>query len=161
MIVRRLFHPVLALALASVACQPPAQEPADLSADDVAAIQGSLDAVVEGELAGDWEAVSEAFADDAVFMMPNTPSVEGKAAWLQVVEAMSYNITDLTVEVDDIEGRGDLAYVRGTYNETYLLGDAVDPTVADGKFVWILNRQPDGWKVVVAIVNSNLPLEET
>ena len=162
MIVRRILVPVLAIALAGIACQPPAQEPAELSADDVSAIKGLLDVVIEGDLAGDWEKVASVFAEDAVFMMPNAPSLEGPAAWLEFVTAAEIVITDLTVDVAEVDGRGDLAYVRGTYSEAFTAGGASEPTVMDGKFIWILRKGADGgWKVTVAISNSNAPVEET
>lgn len=161
MIVRRLLYPALALAVASVACQPAAQQPAGLSADDAAAIKGTLDAVIEGELAGDWDAVGAIFAEDAAFMMPNAPALEGRAAWMQFVKAAGFVITDLTVDVADIDGRGDLAFVRGVYSEVMSMGGA-EPTAVEGKWIWILRKQADGeWKVVVTMSNSNLPVEET
>jgi len=161
MIVRRVSYPLLALALVCTACQPPPQEPAALSADDVAAINGVIDAVIEADLAGDWAAVAENFVEDLVYMPPNLPAVEGRAAWLEWVQSLDFKIIELAVDVHEIDGRGDLAFVRGKYAETLAEGDA-EPMELDGKWIWILRKQADGsWKVAVGISNSNTaPAEE-
>ena len=161
MIVRRLFYPALAFAVVSVACQPAAQQAAGLSDDDVAAIHGMVDAVIASDLAGDWNAVGENFAEDFVYMPANMQLIEGKAAWLQFVQGAELKITELSAEILELDGRGDLAFARGVYSEVLSMGDA-EPTQDEGKWVWVLRKQADGaWKVVVAISNSNLPLEET
>jgi len=106
--------------------------------------------------------VAAVFTDDAVFMMPNVPALEGREAWLKFAKAADIAITDLTIDAADIDGRGGLAYARGTYSETFTVGSAAEPTANEGKWVWILRKQADGeWKVIVAISNSSLPLEET
>jgi len=161
MLVRRLLYPTLALALVSVACQPAAQQTAALSDDDVAAIQLMLDGVLEGELAGDWNAVAKNFAEDFVYLPANMQPIEGRAAWLLFVQGAELKIAELSAEILELDGRGDLAFARGVYSEILSMGDA-EPTEDEGKFVWILRKQADGsWKVVVAIGNSNLPLDET
>jgi uncharacterized protein (TIGR02246 family) len=123
----------------------------------VAAIQGVVDQLIEADLAGDWDAVAALFADDAVFRMPDQPTVEGKAAWRAMVDEMQPTVHALTVDVAEIEGRGDLAYIRGTYSETFSFGEN-EPADMEGKFVWILEQQPDGsWLVTVGISNSDQP----
>ncbi|UCC85268.1 MAG: nuclear transport factor 2 family protein [Gemmatimonadota bacterium] len=161
MIGRKLSLVVVALAAASAGCQPAAQEAGPLSDADAAAIQGVIDALIEADLAGDWDAVAALFADDAVFMMPDRPALEGKAAWRAMVDEMQPTIHAVTVDVAEIEGRGDLAYVRGTYSETLSFGEN-EPFDLEGKFVWIMKRQSDGsWLVTVGISNSNQPASDT
>lgn len=161
MIGRKLSLVVVALAAASAGCQPAAQEAGPLSDADAAAIQGVIDALIEADLAGDWDAVAALFADDAVFMMPDRPALEGKAAWRAMVDEMQPTIHAVTVDVAEIEGRGDLAYVRGTYSETLSFGEN-EPFDLEGKFVWIMERQSDGsWLVTVGISNSNQPASDT
>jgi uncharacterized protein (TIGR02246 family) len=158
---RRLSVVLLGLVVASVACQPVAQEAGALSDADVAAIQAVVDALIEADLAGDWDAVAALFADDAVFMMPDRPALEGKAAWRAMVDEMQPTIHAVTVDVAEMEGRGDLAYIRGTYSETLSFGEN-EPFDLEGKFVWILEKQSDGsWLVSVGISNSNQPAAGT
>lgn len=157
MVGRKLSFVVVALTVASAGCQPAMQEAGPLSGADVAAIRGVVDALREANLAGDWDAAAALFADDAVFMMPDRPALEGKAAWRASVAAMQPTVHALTVQVAEIEGRGDLAYTRGTYSETVSVGTN-EPVDFEGKYVWILRKQADGsWLLTVGISNSNQP----
>ena len=161
MVGRKISLVLVALAMASAGCQPAAQEAGPLSDADVAAIQGVVDALIEADLAGDWDAVAALFVDDAVFMMPDQPALEGKAAWRAMVGEMQPTIHAITVDVAEIEGRGDLAYIRGTYSETLSFGEN-EPVDLEGKYVWILKKQADGsWLVTVGISNSNQPPADT
>jgi len=61
------------------------------------------------------------YAENATFMPPNQGMVQGRAAilaWMKTVPPMSH----FTASAIDINGRGDLAYVRGTYQVVYLAG---------------------------------------
>ncbi len=117
----------LALAFASTACQPPAEEAGPLSEEDLAAIEASL----------------ESFA-------------QAIRAWLEPFPPIEYEGT-----VVEIDGRGDLAFVRGNYSETYTVEGAPEPIHHAGKYVKIWRRQPDGsWLIAVEIWNSDLPLAE-
>ena len=70
-------------------------------------------------------------------------------------------MTQFTIPPTEIDGRGDLAYVRGTYAMTIMPEGAPEPIREIGKYVVILQKQPDGsWLVVVDIWNSDLPLPE-
>jgi uncharacterized protein (TIGR02246 family) len=141
---------VLALALASTACQQPAQEAAGLSEEDVSAIRGVVDALREADLAGDWEAVVALYAEDAVFMMPDQPEF-GRAAWRAGLDEAQMTFHEVTFEVAEIDGRADLAFLRGTYSATVSVGEA-EPEEVVGKIVWILKKQPDGsWLIALQI----------
>jgi ketosteroid isomerase-like protein len=74
---------------------------------------------------------------------------------------MQPTVHAITVDVAEIEGRGDLAYIRGTYSETLSFGGN-EPVDLEGKYVWILKKQADGsWLVTVGISNSNQPPADT
>jgi len=140
----------LALALTSMACQPPAQEAGPLSDEDVSAIRGVVDALREAQLAGDWDAVVALYAEDVVFMLPGQPEF-GKAAMRAMVDEAQMTFHELTFEVAEIDGRADLAFLRGTFSATISVGEA-EPFEGPGKYVWILKKQPDGsWLVTVSI----------
>jgi ketosteroid isomerase-like protein len=97
----------LALALASTACQAPAQEAAGLSEEDVAAIRGASQAWAEAFKADD-DAAAVAFAtEDAVLMPPNMPAFQGHPALEEYVA--SFTVTDFSVTRLEIDGLGDLA----------------------------------------------------
>lgn len=103
-------------------------------------------------------AIANMFAENAVFMPPNMGVVEGRAAIRAFFESFPA-IPDFTGVIIEVEGRDDLAYVRGTYSYT-MPAVGRNPAVQDhGKFVEIRRRQTDGkWLVVVDIFNSDLPL---
>lgn len=136
---------------AAVACQP---APGPLAQADVDAIQAVSDSFTAHMLAKDWEALSGLYAEDAVLMPPNEKTVTGQAAirdWMAAFPPISqFSLRNAT-----IEGRGDLAYVRGTYALT--LG--IEGSPADsGKYIEIRKQGPDGmWRLTVDIFNSSRP----
>ena len=65
------------------------------------------------------------------------------------------------VTIVQIDGRGDLAFVRSTYSETYIVEGTPQPIHDTGRIVDIWRKQPDGkWLIAVHISNSDLPLPE-
>lgn len=148
------------LALGVAACQPPAQDGGVLSEQDIAAIKANLDGMVAAELAGDWDKLGEYLTEDFVRMRADMPAVEGKAAWIQFLKGMDFDVTALSVDYQDIDGRGDLAYVRGAYSETISMGES-GPMELVGKFLWIYEKQADGsWLASHGIGNSDAPMAE-
>jgi uncharacterized protein (TIGR02246 family) len=151
----------LALAFASTACQPAAQEAGPLSDEDVAAIKSIGPAVDQAALAGDWDAMVAVMTEDGLYMPPNGPVVQGRDAMVAWLESMDSKMTEHTLELVEVDGRGDIAYARGTYAETYTVGEAAQPIEEVGKHLAILRKQPDGtWLISIWIWNSDLPLGE-
>ena len=148
----------LALTLVSfVACQPPG--PAELSEEDIAAIEASAQAWLDAVRASDWPAVAAMYTDDAVFMPPNEPAVVGRDSILAWFEAFP-PIGDVDIEVVEIDGRGELVYVRGTYELT-ITPEGLGPIADSGKWLEIRRKQADGsWPLSRDIFNSDLALPE-
>jgi len=97
------------------------------------------------------------YTDDAMVMAPNEAAVQGKAAIQAWMEAPP-PISNFQMQSLEIEGRGDLAYDRGTYSVTVTPAGAA-PIEVHGKYLTILRKQADGsWKVQRDIWNSDLPL---
>ena len=95
-------------------------------------------------------------------MPPNQGIVEGRAGLIAWVEAMNISVTEYNLEIQDIDARGDLAFVRGTFDEAFTVEGVPDPITDSGKFIQIWRQQSDGsWQVTVDIYNLNLPLPET
>ncbi len=154
---RRIMLMAVALAFAILACQPPAQDVGMLADEDVAALEANIDGVVQAEVAGDWATVGNFLADDFVGLPSGMPAVEGKSAWIDWVSGMDFKISDLSVKYLEIDGRGDLAYVRGTYSELMAMGDS-EPERIDGKFLWIFKKQADGrWLATIGMGSSDAP----
>jgi ketosteroid isomerase-like protein len=126
-----------------------------LSAQDLAAIRASGEQFARLLLARDFDALVGLYAEDAVFMPPHHPAVKGRAAlrsWMAAFPAVSR----FTTEIEAIDGRQDLAYVRGTYAMTLEPEGAPGPVEDAGKFVEIRQKQPDGaWLLIGDIFNSD------
>lgn len=157
---RSVLLAALALALASTACQPPAQQAGPLSEEDVAAIRSSTESFAQAMLAGDPATVAGFFAEDAVAMPPNQPAVEGRAAIQAWLEALP-TVTQDELRLVEVTGRGEIAYGRGMYAMTVMPEGAHESIQDSGKYVVILQKQADGsWLIAVDIWNSDLPLAE-
>jgi uncharacterized protein (TIGR02246 family) len=144
-----------ALSCAVLACQP---APAKLSDADIAAIRASADSFAANALARRDSANAALFAPNGVFMPPNQPAVEGRAAiqaWFGAFPAMS----EFTLQLVEIDGRGDVAYVRGTYALTIAAAGRTPAMSDHGKYLEIRRRQADGrWLTALDMFNSDVPL---
>ena len=106
---------------------------------------------------GDAAAYSAFFTDDAVFMPPNAPTIEGRPAiedWANdTFEGVNIQLVSKEAE---IEITGDWAIVRGTYSITYTPEAGGESREEVGKWLVIMSRQPDGsWKYARTMWNSD------
>ncbi len=145
--------PVAVLLAAGIACAP---APAQLSPADLSAIGEVSDAFLKGVLARDFAAVAGLYLEDAVLNPPNQPPVKGRAAVRTFLESFP-PVREFKATRDQVDGRGDLAFVYGTYSMTVAPEGA--PEIKDaGKYVEIWRKQADGrWLIAVDIFNSDLP----
>jgi uncharacterized protein (TIGR02246 family) len=142
------------------ACQAPAPEVGPLSEEDVAAITASADVFAEAVVAGDWMALGALFTEDAVLMPPNGPVVEGRVTIQAFLEPFS-PITQFEATIVQMEGWGDLAFVRAAYSQGYIDEGTPESIHITGKYVEIWRKQPDGkWLIAVHIFNFDLPLPD-
>jgi ketosteroid isomerase-like protein len=97
------------------------------------------------------EAIGEAvsvFTEDIVYLQPGSPAVTGRDAiqmlWQGTLERMHVEMQFHTseVEIDDVLGFvvGDVTW-RGTPRSG---GDSI---VDEGRYIWILRRDDEGWKI--------------
>ncbi len=132
---------------------------ASLSDADIAAIEEGSAAFVAATNANDWGGVAALNTEDAVMMGPNGPAVEGRAA-IEAFFAAYPPFSGFTLNPVEIDGRGDLAFVRGTYSLTLEI-EGMEPTPDTGKYIEIRRKQADGSGVLAAdIFNSDSPLEQ-
>ena len=128
---------------------------AGLPAEDVAAIRRLTDEWKRFMVAADFESLAKCYTEDAVVMPPGHPTVRGRDA-IQKWIAGFPRATRFDNEIEQIDGRGDLAYVRGRYSMTLQPQGAPTPVEDAGKYVEIRKRQPDGsWPVANDIFNSD------
>jgi ketosteroid isomerase-like protein len=143
------------LALAAMACRP---APPPLTDADKTAIRAVGDSFIVFFRTNRDSAMATLYTETAIVMPPNAGAVEGRAAIRGFFEAYP-PLPDFTGMPVEIDGRGDLAYVRGTYSFSMPAAGG-RPAMSDhGKFLEIRRRQPDGtWMVSVDIFNSDVPL---
>ncbi len=122
------------------ACQPTA--PTALSDGDKAAIEATSQTFLKAAQASDWAGVAATYTEDAVLMPPNGPAVQGRDD-IQAFWESFPPVADLDLANVEIAGRGDLAYVRGTYKLKIVL-EGHDPVPDTGKYIEIRKKQADG-----------------
>ena len=141
----------LILMIAACRVAPPA-----LTDGDKAAIRAATDSFVANVRAHRDSASAALCTENASVMPPNTPIVEGRAAiraWLSTFAPTS----DFTLTPIEIVGRGDLAYVRGTYSFNLVGPDGHQVGEDHGKYLEIRRKQPDGaWLIAAHIFNSDV-----
>jgi uncharacterized protein (TIGR02246 family) len=161
--------PLVFLLCISFGCQKQvgvaAEEPAVDVEADAAAIKGILAEWVEAFNANELDRLADFyFAEDALGMYENIPTLEGKEAILtnMKVEKEKYGSTCESSVVKEVRVCGDMAVVRG--NDTGIITPEAggESFGYDSKWVAVFERQPDGkWKCIWEIVNSNLPAAST
>jgi ketosteroid isomerase-like protein len=128
-----------------------------LSSAELASIRDVSDRFARHLVARDFDSIAQLYTADAVLMPPHHPAVEGRGAirnWLGNFPRVSR----FTLTNHAIEGRADLAYVRGSYEMTLHPEGAPGPIEDTGKFIEIRKRQPDGsWLLAVDTFNSDKP----
>ena len=154
---KRLSWVLAFLVLTTSACtQPPVP---DTSEADITAIRAITDQFDEAINAGDFQAVADLYAEDAIRMPADAPAQIGKAAILEWfrVERGQYEI-----EIDNIvreaEVFGDWGFARGDATGTLAARDGSGTRVIDSKWMSVSRRMADGsWKIHRDIYNGNVP----
>lgn len=139
----------------SVACS--AEADMVLSADDESAIRAGVESIIAAANRGDWPAWTDGYAENAVAMPPNRRPLIGRAALLELLASLPPT-SDWEYDVIDLDGRGDLAFLRGTFTVRMSLPGSEVPTTVSGSSMYIWRRQSDeSWKVEREIWNSDDP----
>lgn len=160
---RRLIGLFVLVALILSACQPLPPPPvagAQTSAEDVtAAVNAIWDEYEASQVAGDPDRWIALWTDDGVKMPPNVPAIEGKEQiFARAQRSMAEPIDEMVVTALETESAGDIAYSRGVFSFTFTIDETGTQETMDGKFMTILQRQPDGsWKIHRDIHNWILP----
>ena len=150
---------IVVLALLLSACTA---APAGLAPEDRAAIRAVTAAMDRTALELDWGAFASLLTEDAVFMPPNEPPVEGRAACKAWLESAGYTeITKHDAELVTVGGRGDFAYSRAITSESFSIEGVEEPMEDVIKWLAIWRKQTDGsWLIAIISFNSDLPLPE-
>jgi len=130
-----------------------------LASSDVAAIHRADSAFAAAANAGDAAAVAAVYLQNAHLLPPNAEPIAGRDGiqkfWSGLLDAYQVKIT---IDSDEVEGRGDLAYTRGHYTLEATPKAKGQAFREEGKFVEVLRRQPDGsWGYAVDMYSPNQP----
>lgn len=109
---------------------------------------------MQAVLAGGLEATPKFYTEDTI-MIAKGPIIQGREAFQKALEAYSQaspTVTVFNLTLEEIDGRHDLAYVRGTVTLTMEVEGAPEPIQNTGKFLEILRKQEDGlWLISIDI----------
>ena len=125
-----------------------------LSSADVAAIRGAEKALADAFEAADPSAWVDCYTEDAIFVGPGVPTIEGRDALLSV--APSVVISSMEIVADSTIGAGDFAATQG--RATWVNG----PKGSDGprvrrRFLMVWRRGADGsWRIARELLNEDL-----
>jgi len=128
----------------------------------MAAIRALAPAMDEIALANDFDSLVALFTEDCVVMGPNAAATEGRSRFRAMIESGGFEFSAYVTKFLDVYGHGDVAYVRGTYSETYTMQGVAEPISDTGKLLTVVREQPDGaWRFSVWMWSSDLPLPST
>ena len=154
---RSLALRVAVLLVASAACNPRTPAAGGLSQQDQAAIRALIAKLREIVRARNWDALTAEYTEDGWKMPPNQPLVQGRAAIRQEFEQLP-PIPSFDFRIIALDGRADLAVLRGAYHITFAPPGATRAISDSGKELVVLRKQADGsWLRVGDIWNSDLP----
>jgi uncharacterized protein (TIGR02246 family) len=130
-----------------------APEDNSLTPSDISQIRDITNAYIAAWIAGDADAVMALFTDDPVIIPNQRNPIEGDAAiraywWPD--DGTTTTITRYVIDLDEINGSGDIAYTRGhaelafTYEADGTSSNFVSRSVS----MSVLKKQADGsWKI--------------
>jgi uncharacterized protein (TIGR02246 family) len=148
---------LLLAVLAIGACNSSA--PQDTTAD-VNAVNTVRTSWAEAFNAGDANRLGGLYASDAVVMPENAPAVSGRDAIVKLWgDMMAANATHVELTADETHVSGDWAFDRGQFTMTMTpKTEGAMPMTEKGKYLVVLHREADGWKIAREIGNSNAPM---
>ena len=145
------------VALAGIVMSAPRDGLAQLSDADKKGIQDVTDRWLKAMENNDSTAVAALYTEDAMLLPPNEPVVKGRAAIRHYLGQFP-KITSFKAPLVDIDGSGNLAYARGTYEVTLMPPGAKTPVKDSGKFIEIRRKEPDGsWLILRDFWNPDAP----
>lgn len=123
-------------------------------------VVATAEAFTKAVAAKDAKAVAALYVDDGIEMPPNRPAIKGKAA-IEEYYAKLFNGPGPILEESTsthLEGRvsGDMAIDVGNYRDRIKLPDG-NTINAVGKYIVVMKRVGEAWKVAYAIYNGDEP----
>lgn len=137
----------------------PTDSPEGLTEADRAAIEQLSADYQAASRAGDWAGWTDLWTADAVYQIPEAPSLVGHA---QIMEnAQGFPVpTEMDFFLDDMDGSGKWAWVRGTWRFVAPATEDYPEMRMNGSVLWVVEKQPDGtWLIDTECYNLDHPNE--
>lgn len=146
----------IVLSSAPMACNSPEPVIRPLTETDVVGLRVATQQYRDAEALNDWQTVTMLYTDDAIRLLPNGPTIQGRQEILQEFESRPYTITEYDQSMQEVDGYGDLAFVRGVFS--YAVDIDGEISRGTGKYMAIYRRQSDGsWLIDRDIFNLDRP----
>lgn len=127
-----------------------------LTDQDIRAIRAISERFPDMMMNKRFDALPGIYTEDALVMPPGHGSVTG----LKEIEEFLGSFPPLKAfenVVDEIDGTGDMAYVRGHFRMVMVPEPGADPVEEQGQYIEIRKKQPDGtWLLTHDIFNPGV-----
>ena len=125
-----------------------------LSTSDLSAIRAAERALAGAFESADPTAWVDFYTDDAIFVGPGAPAIEGRADLLAVAPQIS--ISSMEIDAQSTLGSGDLAATCG--RASWVSGPrGSDAPRVRRRFLMVWRRDPDGaWRIARELLNEDL-----
>ena len=126
------------------------------SSADVVAVGRVLSGIVAADNAGDLDGVMAFYAEDAILLPPNGTAVNGKALIRsRYEEGFRHFRFDIAFSSDETQVFGDWAFIRGAIRGRTIPKDAQPSRILNDKYIMVLHRGKDGWRIARLIWNGS------
>ena len=142
----------LMLTLGVGACAGPKQQ--EFTRADAEAIKKNIAEFTAAFNNKELDKVIEFYVDNSVLMPPNKPLLRGRDALKSYYSAEVARGGQLTMDAEEVQGHGPLAYVAGTYSISYDGGGR-----DRGKYLRVLRLMKGNWRLEKTIWSSDLPVQ--
>ncbi|WP_261844913.1 YybH family protein [Aliamphritea ceti] len=117
-------------------------------------IRARDEAFTEAYHKGDAAGLAALYTKDGEFLPPNTDIVKGRSAIEKQFQTfMDMGVKEIKLETTELDGFGNTAFEIGTY----ILEDAENMMLDQGKFMVIWKKESGQWKLHRDMINSNMP----
>lgn len=148
--------PLIILLCFTFSCQQPADKTkvGAIADTDKATIRESSKIFLQAWRSGDDAALAELYTENGILMPAGEFPIQGREAiqaWYErLLPPIEANLT-----IEEIDGQGDLAYVRGKYTKRYEPVGEPGPIRDTGKYIEIRRKQQDGYWLIAMHIKDN------
>ena len=125
-----------------------------LTTSDISAIREAEKALAEAFESSELAAWVDSYTDDAIFVGPGVPAIEGRSAFFDAVPQIS--ISSMEIVADSTLGEGDFAATLG--RATWASGPkGSHAPIVRRRFLMVWRREPDGrWRIAREMLNEDV-----